>query len=183
VRRWRRAMPGNSSVALTPELQRAVAQSLLDPALVTAALLSAHMIIFWLSQDSNVTPPVALAAFTAAGIAGERPMPVGFTSWKLAKGLYIIPLLFAYTPLIGGGWLEALPIAMIALAGLYAFAGVFEGWLEGPLPVWQRVLLAFAAALLLALHGWWWLDLVGLCLLALVLWLSRLRARSAIARA
>jgi TRAP transporter 4TM/12TM fusion protein len=169
--------------ALTPELQRAVAQNLLEPALVTAALLSAHMIIFWLSQDSNVTPPVALAAFTAAGIAAERPMPVGFTSWKLAKGLYIIPLLFAYTPLIGGGWLEVLPVALIALAGLYAFAGVFEGHLEGPLTVWQRSLLALSAALLLTVHGWWWLDIAGLCLLGLVLWSSRAGVRPAAASA
>lgn len=159
--------------ALTPELQRAVAQELLEPALLTAALLSAHMIIFWLSQDSNVTPPVALAAFTAAGIAGERPMPVGFTSWKLAKGLYIIPLLFAYTPLLGGTWLEALPIALIALAGLYAFAGALEGYLEGPLRAWQRGIVALAAVLLLTVHGWWWLDLAGFLLLALMLWSTR----------
>ncbi len=159
--------------ALTPELQRAVAQDLLDPALVIAALLAAHMIIFWLSQDSNVTPPVALAAFTAAGIAGERPMAVGFTSWKLAKGLYIIPLLFAYTPLLCGTWLEALPIALIALAGLYAFAGVIEGYLEGPLSLPLRLWLALSAAALLIVHGWWWLDLAALGLLALVTWRSR----------
>ncbi len=161
---------------LTPELQRAVAQGLLDPALVTAALLSAHMIIFWLSQDSNVTPPVALAAFTAAGIAGERPMAVGFTSWKLAKGLYIIPLLFAYTPLIGGSWLEVLPIALFALAGLYAFAGVIEGHLEGPLSASLRVTLAFIAAALLIVHGWWWLDVAALGALALLIRHSRSRA-------
>lgn len=165
----------NLVAALTPELQRAVAQDLLEPALVIAALLSAHMIIFWLSQDSNVTPPVALAAFTAAGIAGERPMATGFTAWKLAKGLYIIPLLFAYTPLIGGGWLEAIPIALIALAGLYALAGVFEGYLEGPITYWQRTLLALVAGLLLTVHGWWWLDLLGLCLLIPMVWWSRLR--------
>ena len=47
-------------------------QQALSPALLTTALLSAHMIIFWLSQDSNVTPPVCLAAFAAAAIAGTR---------------------------------------------------------------------------------------------------------------
>ncbi len=134
---------------MTPELQRAVAEDLLDPAVLVAALLSAHMIVFWLSQDSNVTPPVALAAFTAAGIAGSRPMATGLTAWKLAKGLYIIPILFAYTPLIGGSWLEVLPIALFALAGLYAMAGALEGWLEGPVG-WpgRSVLVVFAIALL-----------------------------------
>ncbi|MEL6960065.1 MAG: TRAP transporter fused permease subunit, partial [Pseudomonadota bacterium] len=47
-----------------------------------AAILSAHMIIFWLSQDSNVTPPVALAAFTAAAIAKAPAMATGVASWK-----------------------------------------------------------------------------------------------------
>jgi len=51
-------------------------------------LLIAHLVVFWYSQDSNVTPPVCLAAFTAAGIAGARPMATGFESWKIAKGLY-----------------------------------------------------------------------------------------------
>ena len=55
------------------------------PELLTGMLLSAHLIIFWLSQDSNVTPPVCLASFAAAGIAGTRPIPTGLTSWKVAK--------------------------------------------------------------------------------------------------
>ncbi|MFW5926645.1 MAG: TRAP transporter permease [Wenzhouxiangella sp.] len=162
--------------ALTPELQRAVAGDLLEPATLTGALLAAHMIVFWFSQDSNVTPPVALAAFTAAGIAGEKPMPTGFTAWKLAKGLYIIPLLFAYTPLIHGGWLEALPVALFALAGLYALTGVLEGWLEGPLSWPSRLLLAVLAGILLVPHQWWPLD--GGALIALLILTGQSRVRS-----
>ena len=140
--------------AMTPELQRAAAEAMLDPTLLVGSLLAAHMIIFWLSQDSNVTPPVALAAFTAAGIAGEKPMATGFTAWKLAKGLYLIPILFAYTPLVSGSWVEALPVAIFALFGLYAFIGLLEGWLEGPVGRPGRTLLAGLALLLLwpALH-------------------------------
>ncbi|MGY6630479.1 MAG: TRAP transporter permease [Wenzhouxiangella sp.] len=136
-------------LAMTPELQRAAAEALLDPALLAGSLLAAHMIIFWLSQDSNVTPPVALAAFTAAGIAGEKPMATGFTAWKLAKGLYLIPLLFAYTPLISGSWQEALLVAVFALFGLYALVGLLEGWLEGPVGLPGRLLLLVAAVCLL----------------------------------
>ncbi|RTZ93042.1 MAG: TRAP transporter permease, partial [Deltaproteobacteria bacterium] len=55
------------------------------------ALVTAHMIVFWYSQDANVTPPVSLASFAAAGIAGANPMRCAFASWKIAKGLYIIP--------------------------------------------------------------------------------------------
>ena len=85
---------------IPPEMTRTVIEATLTPAYLTAALLSAHMIIFWLSQDSNVTPPVCLAAFAAASIAKTPPMLTGLTAWKLAKGLYIVPLLFAYTPFL-----------------------------------------------------------------------------------
>lgn len=99
----------------------------------TFALLSAHMIIFWLSQDSNVTPPVCLTAFTAAAIAKTPPMSTGLQSWKIAKGLYVVPLLFAYTPLIGGTWYEISEVFIFALLGLYAFSGALQGHLENPL--------------------------------------------------
>ena len=66
-------------------------------------LLTAHMIVFWYSQDANVTPPVALESFAASGIAGSSPMKTAFTSWKLAKGLYIIPVVMAYHPLLLNG--------------------------------------------------------------------------------
>ncbi|MCC5865900.1 MAG: TRAP transporter fused permease subunit [Wenzhouxiangella sp.] len=159
--------------AMTPELQRAAAEALLDPALLAGSLLAAHMIIFWLSQDSNVTPPVALAAFTAAGIAGEKPMATGFTAWKLAKGLYLIPLLFAYTPLVSGDWTEALVVALFALFGLYALVGLLEGWLEGPLAWPERLPLAFSAACLLWPAPGWPIRAVGLIVLLAVLLRSR----------
>jgi len=63
-------------------------------------LLTAHMIVFWYSQDANITPPVALESFAASGIAGSDPMRTAFTSWKLAKGLYIMPVVMAYHPLL-----------------------------------------------------------------------------------
>ncbi len=105
----------------------------MSPHAATYALLSAHLIIFWLSQDSNVTPPVCLAAFTAAAIAKTPPMLTGFYSWKLAKGLYIVPLLFAYTPMLEGSWSADLTVFGFAFLGLYAFAGAFQGHLENRL--------------------------------------------------
>lgn len=98
-----------------------------------AALLAAHMIIFWLSQDSNVTPPVCLATFTAAAIAKSPPMATGLESWKLAKGLYIVPVLFAYTPILSGDPWAALQVFGFALVGIYAVAGALQGWMEAPL--------------------------------------------------
>jgi TRAP-type uncharacterized transport system fused permease subunit len=118
---------------------------MVDPAMLTTFLLTAHLIIFWLSQDSNVTPPVCLAAFTAAGIAGSPPMATGFESWKIAKGLYVVPLLFAYTPLISGELIEVLQIGVFALFGIYATNAIIQWYAEGPIgPVSALLLVAGA---------------------------------------
>ena len=119
------------------------------------SLLAAHMIVFWLSQDSNVTPPVCLAAFAASSIAESRPLATGLTSWKLAKGLYIMPLLFAYTGLISGGWLDRLTVFFFALFGLFAFALSFVGHLFRPLNVLQRMLLVGSAVALFWPNSIW----------------------------
>ncbi len=118
---------------------------LLDPEHLTLILLAAHMIIFWLSQDSNVTPPVCLCAFTAAAIAKTPPMATGFTSWMVAKSLYIVPLLFAYTPLITGNWLQAVETGFFSLAGIYAFVSATKGWHVVRLSLFQRLLMVVVA--------------------------------------
>ncbi len=64
------------------------------------ALLAAHMIVYWFSQDSNITPPVCVAAYAGAAIAGADPWKTGWTSFKFAKLLYVMPVLFAFTPAI-----------------------------------------------------------------------------------
>ncbi len=104
------------------------------------SLLAAHMLIFWYSQDSNVTPPVALAAYTAAGIAGSKPLQTGWESWKLAKGLYLIPLLFCYTPILFEGplWL-VIEAAASGLVGLFAFAILSEGYFFRPAGIVMRL--------------------------------------------
>ena len=63
-------------------------------------LIAAHMIVYWFSQDSNITPPVCVAAYAGAAIAGADPWKTGWTSFKFAKLLYVVPLLFAFTPAI-----------------------------------------------------------------------------------
>ena len=92
------------------------------------SLLSAHLIIFWLSQDSNVTPPVCLAAYAAAGIAQTSPYKTAISAWKLAKGLYIMPLLFAYTALIDGSWSERLLVFGFSSIGLFTLTAAISGY-------------------------------------------------------
>ncbi len=132
-----------------PDFKRTLLEQALKPETLITILLSAHMIVFWLSQDSNVTPPVCLAAFAAAAIAKTPPMATGLTAWKVAKGLYIIPLLFAYTPFLSGQLDQVLPIFLFGVLGVYALAGFLEGHLEAPvgLPV-RALLLALGVALI-----------------------------------
>jgi len=144
---------------------------MVDPTLQTTYLLTAHLIIFWLSQDSNVTPPVCLAAFTAAAIAGSRPMATGFESWKIAKGLYVVPLLFAYTPLISGDFVEVIQIGFFALFGIYATNALIQWYAEGPIGV-----VATGALVLGAIGAYWplaWLpNIAGSLLIVTVIVLS-----------
>lgn len=142
-------------VAAIPfEIAVTIRPVLVDPAIAVTFLLTAHLIIFWLSQDSNVTPPVCLAAFTAAGIAGSRPMATGFESWKIAKGLYILPLMFAYTPIISGEFLEVLQIGFFGLFGIYAANVLLQNYSEGPLG-----LLEYPAIVAGAVLAFWPLEL------------------------
>ena len=163
-----RAIPFEVAVTIRP--------ALIDPVIATTFLLSAHLIIYWLSQDSNVTPPVCLAAFTAAGIAGSKPMATGVESWKIAKGLYIVPMLFAYTPLISGNFIEVMQIGFFALFGIYATNALIQNYSEGPLGPINIVLLVAGAAL-----SYWPLNLaanvVGAGLVILVILRTRGGAR------
>ncbi|WP_240036181.1 hypothetical protein [Pseudoalteromonas sp. A757] len=133
-------------------------------------LLSAHMIIFWLSQDSNVTPPVCLVAFTAAGIAKTPPMATGIEAWKTAKALYIVPLLFAYTPFIGGSNFEIMQVFFTALVGMYALAAAIYGYAEAKLNKPIRMVLALLGIALVWPHQIISVDIAAaLCVVAVVI--------------
>lgn len=154
----------------------------IDAKQLAMILLAAHMIIFWLSQDSNVTPPVCLTAFAAAAIARTPPMMTGFTAWKIAKGLYIVPLLFAYTGFIGGSIEEVLTIFLFGILGLYAFVGFMEGHLEGPLNIALRLLSGICSLGLLYPHGHLIYDLIAAAVFIALFVYSRRLSPAAAAR-
>ncbi len=140
--------PALVGLMLTPEMAMLVNAGVTLPE-VTMYLLSAHLIIFWLSQDSNLTPPVCLAAFAAAAIAETPPMKTGLVSWKIGKGMYIIPLLFAFTPLVTGSWLEKIEVFSFALIGIASFSIVMEGYWDKATNLFERGLFLISAVLLL----------------------------------
>lgn len=112
------------------------------------ALIAAHMIVFWLSQDSNITPPVCLGAYVAASIAVADPWKTGWTSFRFAKMLYVMPLLFAYTPILMTGTPgETVWTMATATVGTVAFSAWTMGWLHRGMS-WLEWLLLGAAALM-----------------------------------
>jgi TRAP transporter 4TM/12TM fusion protein len=113
-------------------------------------LLTAHMIVFWYSQDANITPPVALESFAASGIAGSSPMKTAFTSWKLAKGLYIIPVIMAYHHpfLLNGSVWEVIHIIFLSICAIIAFVVCLERYFFLHL-TWLETILWGGSAILL----------------------------------
>ena len=94
-------------------------------------LIAAHMIVFWLSQDSNITPPVCLGAFVAASIAKAGPWQTAWLSFRFAKMLYVMPILFAYTPILFTGSMQmALWTITTATLGTVAFTAWTMGYLR-----------------------------------------------------
>ena len=124
-------------------------------------LMSAHLFILYFGVVADVTPPVALAAYAGAGIAGANSMKTGFQAFKLAIGAFIIPYIFVINPhlimvdSVAGttvNWLPitaAIPTIVTALIGTICLAGTVESYLFGNLRIWQRVILLGAAFALL----------------------------------
>lgn len=159
----------------SPEFLSLINDQAFDASALMYALLAAHMIIFWLSQDSNVTPPVCLAAFSAAAIAKSPPMKTGFAAWRIAKGLYIIPILMAYSPLMSGDWLLMLQTFTFALAGLWALTSALEGHARLPLNPALRLIYTVIGLILIVPLGWMVQLLALASLMGVSVWQARMQ--------
>ena len=105
------------------------------PALIHLGVneIAAHMIVYWLSQDSNITPPVCIAAFAGATIAKANMWRTAFAAFKFAKFLYLGPFLFGYVPgfsLNGSSW-DIIKAFVLILLGTYAYSWILSGiWIK-----------------------------------------------------
>ncbi len=146
------------------------------PALVKLGvpLLPAHLFVFYFGIIADITPPVALAAYAASGIAGSDPMKTGLTATRLAISAYLVPFIFALSPallLVDApitSIIEVIPSSIIGIVGLSAAA---MGYWRRELPMWQRAIL-LAGALALLTPGIV-TDIAGLAALGLVWYLQR----------
>ena len=150
------------------------------PALVELGvpLLSAHLMILWLSQDASLTPPFALGAFIAAGVANADPMRTGFASLKLGKALYIVPLLMAYTPInmpAGSSWFGVLVVWVSGFMGFFCTSASLEGYMRRKLEIWERIVFALAGSLMFFYVPW--MKITGAIIMAVMIALQFMSAK------
>lgn len=155
------------------------------PALIDLGVtpLAAHMFALYFASISAITPPVAMAAYAGAGIAGSDPMRTGFTATRLGIAAYLVPFMFVYGPaLLLQDSAAAIGLALVtAVTGTFALAAACQGWLLVRATVVERALLGASAVLLIKPGAI--TDVVGLVLLgACVLWQQRKAGRQGAAR-
>ena len=140
--------------------------SLAAPALVQMGvpLIAAHLFLYYFGMMANVTPPVALAAYTAAGISGGDPMKTGLIATKLASVGIIVPYMFVYnqTLMLIGEPLEIIQCAITSIIGVAFLSFSLQKFMYRSLS-WFEVILGLAAALLMVKPGTM-TDLIGLAL-------------------
>lgn len=151
----------------------AVAASAVVPGLIKIGFepLFAHMFVFYYAVISAITPPVALAAFAAAGISGTDPMKTGVRSFQIGLAAFIVPFMFYYSPelLMMDGTSVTIGLATItALIGVYLLAGAVQAWFFGKRASWYTRLLLLISALLFMLATMM-TDLMALILVGVVI--------------
>ena len=136
-------------------------------------LLAAHLFIFYYGCLSNVTPPVALAAYAAAGLAGSSPLRTGATAMGLAIGGFLVPFAFIYDPslLLSGTVFEILAITLGAAIGVTSLAAGIVGYIGRPVSVSGRAILVATGIALLS--PGWFSDGLGIAIFAAALWFWR----------
>ena len=152
---------------------------LVAPALVQMGVLpiAAHLFIFYFGAISDMTPPLAVSAYVAAGIAGSDPLKTTLTASRLGIAGYIVPFMFIYTPalLLKGSWID-IPLALIpATMGVSAIAASFQGVLIRDLSLAKRTAL-FLGAILLIVPGFY-TDLLGYGIIAFLFFSDFLGAK------
>ncbi|NCD08165.1 MAG: TRAP transporter permease [Negativicutes bacterium] len=140
---------------------------------------AAHMFSFYFAMFANITPPVALAAFAAAGLSGGDPMKTGVQSVKLSIAGFIVPFMFVYSPqimLINTTLAEGVWVTLSACLGVFLIAIATEGYVYAPVNVLYRIFAA-GGALCLIKSGLV-TDIIGLVIMTSLILLQKRKAKA-----
>lgn len=157
-----------------------ITSTIAAPALVTLGIppIAAHMFCFYFAMFANLTPPVALAAFAAAGIAGGSPMKTGWASVKLALAGFILPYMFVYNTellLLDTPIAKGIQVAITAAIGVFLISVAVEGFLFRKVNAVLRI-LCFAGAYLLIDSGLI-TDIIGIAICVGIVLLQKTMAK------
>jgi TRAP-type uncharacterized transport system fused permease subunit len=135
--------------------------------------MAAHLFIFYFGMLSMVTPPVGMAFYAGAALAGADTMKTGWTAWKIALAGFLLPYVFVYNPALiwVGDVSDAILASITSVIGAASLSAGVVGYIKRPLSVLER-LTALAAAFLLIKPGWI-TDLIGIVLVVVLLLLQR----------
>ena len=140
--------------------------------------VAAHFFVFYFGIVADLTPPVALAAYAGAAIAGANPMKTAFNATKLAIAAFIIPYILAYNPamvLVDTTVVEVVMIAITSLIGMFGLGMALEGYYRGSIPWYLRILSA-AGGLCLVDPGTV-TDAIGIVVVGAIVVMQILRAK------
>lgn len=149
-----------------------ITSTIAAPAIILLGVpdLPAHLFVFYFGIVADITPPVALAAFAAAGVSGGEPIKTGVNSAKLAIAAFIIPYMFVLSPellMIDTTWYQLIWVIFTAIAGMMAIgAGVIGYWLR-KLAWYERILGIVGGLMLIYPEGM--TDMIGLGLFILLI--------------
>lgn len=149
-----------------------ITSTIAAPAIILLGVpdLSAHLFVFYFGIIADITPPVALAAFAAAGVSGGEPIRTGVQSAKLAIAAFIIPYMFVLSPqllMIDTTFTELIWVIFTALSGMVAIgAGMIGFWMRKL--HWVERILSIAAGLML-IYPEGFTDIAGLILFVVLL--------------
>ena len=157
-----------------------ITSTIAAPALVTLGIppIAAQMFCFYFAMFANLTPPVALAAFAAAGIAGGSPMKTGWASVKLALAGFILPYMFVYNTellLLDTPIAKGIQVAITAAIGVFLISVAVEGFLFRKVNAVLRI-LCFAGAYLLIDSGLI-TDIIGIAICVGIVLLQKTMAK------
>jgi TRAP transporter 4TM/12TM fusion protein len=143
--------------------------ALVAPALVKLGIepIAAHLYVLYFGMMSMITPPIALAAFAAASIAGAPAMATGWAAVKFGWSAYVIPVLFVFSPtlILVGAPLDIAVAIVTAVVGVWLISAGLAGYFIGRLGPAMRILFAGFGLLALipagAFAGAFWSDIIG----------------------
>ena len=151
--------------------------ALVAPAMVETGVspMAAHMFVLYFGMLSFITPPICIAAFAAAKLAGSDQMRTGYAASRFGWSAFVVPFLFVFSPslLLEGNLLSLIHDISTAFIGVWLVSAALVGYLFARLGNWQRLALGLGGLLILipagAFKGAFWTDVAGLIIAAVIL--------------